>query len=87
MSSLFVDIVIESFTNFFQEVYIKHNKNQTYDIQLHRWNSFQKNYANEILEAYYGLHYLGMCPQDPSKYRFEIVNKKLYSIVKLKYNI
>lgn len=87
MSLLFVEIPIENFTDFFKEVFLKHNKNSQYDYYLHRWNSFQKNYANEVLESYYGLHYLGISPQNNLNYKFEIVNKKLYSIVKLKFNI
>ena len=78
MSLLFVEIPIENFTDFFKEAFLKHNKNSQYDYYLHRWNSFQKNYANEVLE---------ISPQNNLNYKFEIVNKKLYSIVKLKFNI
>lgn len=87
MALLFVDIPIENFTDFLKLNYPKHNNNTQYDYHLHTWNSFQKNFANEILESYYGLHYLGICPQNNSNYRFEVVNKKLYTIAKLKFNI
>jgi hypothetical protein len=81
-----VEISIENFNSFFEKEYLNHNKSASYYETFHKMSEFKKSYANQLLENYYGLHYMGIC-NDNGKYRFQIMSRKLYSIAKLKFGI
>jgi hypothetical protein len=83
---IFVEISADNFNSFFEKEYLNHNKNAPYYETFHKMSEFKKNYASQLLENYYGLHYMGFM-QDKNNYKFTIINKKLYSIAKLKYGI
>ena len=87
MRPLIVDVPIEIFTKFFSDICKKHYAIEQYEFRLHRLNSYQKNYANEILESYYGMHYAGISPKNSENYCFSVVDKKLYMAAKLKFGI
>jgi len=83
---IFVEIPLDNFNSFFEKEYLNHNKSASYYETFHKMSEFKKSYANQILENYYGLHYMGLV-QDNNSYKFTVLNKKLYSIAKLKFGI
>lgn len=83
---IFVEVPIDIFNSFFEKEYSNHNKNSPYYEPFHKLSEFKKSYANQLLENYYGLHYMGL-GKDRDSYKFTVVNKKLYSIAKLKFGI
>lgn len=87
MRPFIVEIPIENFTKFFEGIHNNHHNGQQHDYYLHRLNSYQKNYSNQILESYYGLHYMGISQNDKNNYCFSITDKKLYLTSKLKFGI
>jgi hypothetical protein len=83
---VFVEIPSELFNTFFEKEYLNHNQNTFFHTPFHKLSEFKKIYANQLLENYYGIHYVGL-NSESNTYKFTIINKKLYSIAKLKFGI
>lgn len=81
------EIPADAFNLFFEKEYASHNVNSSSFCEpFHKFSEFKKNFANQFLENYYGIHYIGML-KESNNYKFTIVNKRLYTTAKLKFGI
>jgi hypothetical protein len=93
MKDLFIEIDSEKFNNFLVEVFPKHHSNSEGFLhyimhrKMHGLDAFQKNYLNEVLENYYGIHYTGISVKNKDNYTFSVVDKKLCSFLKIKFEL
>lgn len=90
MNETFIEVDSEKFNSFLIEVIPEHHQDAhnfvsylTYR-KLHKLDSFQKEYVNQILENYYGLHYMA---QKNENYILSVTNKKLCAFFKIKYGL
>ena len=86
-----IEISKDKFDDFFRGIYPKHHKVeahfQTQNLsEIHRLSAFEKNYVNQIFELNYGFNYAGLS-SDKSTYHLLLVDKKLFSIARIKYGI
>lgn len=92
MNSTFIQITADKFHEFIIENLPKHQASAqlinelTYQ-RFHSMNSFKKNFINEILNNYYGIHYVGIaCTNDQNIiYKLSVTDKKLCTFFLLKY--
>ena len=88
----FIQISVDKFHQFLFEVLPKHlSSNQLIDeLTFHRFhtlNSFKKNFINEVLNNYYGIHYVGLTNDHNADilYKLQVSDKKLCTFFMLKY--
>jgi hypothetical protein len=82
-----IEISKEKFDDFFREIYPKHHKTENQHIaEIHRLSAFEKNYVNQIFELNYGFNYAGLSI-DKTNYNLLLVDKKLFSVARIKYGI
>lgn len=93
-NSTFIEITSEKFHEFLFEVIKKHITSDTLLTELnfhkfHTLNSFKKDFLNEILNNYYGIHYVGIAGisvREPElRYKLSVTDKKLCTFFLLKY--
>jgi hypothetical protein len=90
MNDTLIEVDSDKFNCFLVEVIPHHHKDADNFVaylkarQLHKLDSFQKAYVNEVLENYYGLHYMA---QNKKNYILSVTNKKLCAFFKLKYGL
>ena len=93
MKETFIEIDCTKFNDFLSKVMPNHHSNcndlLNYLIykKLHGLDVFQKNYINQVLENYYGIHFKGISPRDKEKYFFSVTDKKLCTFFKIQYGI
>ena len=86
-----IEVGSDKFHEFLIEVLPKHHASQSIIDELnfrrfHNINSFKKNFINEILNNYYGMHYVGMSSSiSESSYQLSVINKNLCTFFLLKY--
>jgi hypothetical protein len=93
MSSTFISITADKFHEFLIENLPKHHTSDSLINELsfqkfHSINSFKKDFINEILNNYYGIHYAGISdkPKDePLSYKLTVTDRKLCTFFLLKY--
>jgi hypothetical protein len=89
MNEDLIEVDSEKFNSFLVEIAPEHNFSESFSQyilhrKLHRLDSFQKNYINEILENYYGVHFL---VQKNENYILSVTNRKLCTFFKIKYDL
>lgn len=90
MEETLIEVDSEKFNTFLIESIPEHHKDAGNFIsylsfrKLHRLDSFQKAYVNQILETYYGLHYMA---HKNESYILSVTNKKLCAFFKIKYGL
>ena len=90
MSDTLIEVNSEKFNSFLLEVIPIHHANADSFLsylsykKLHALDSFQKAYVNEVLENYYGIHYMA---QNKENYLLSVTNKKLCAFFKIKYGL
>jgi hypothetical protein len=89
MDDALIEIDSEKFNSFLMEIAPEHNFSDSFlqyisHRRLHRLDSFQKNYINQVLENYYGLHYMA---QNNTNYILSVTNKKLCAFFRIKYGL
>ncbi len=90
MEETLIEVDCEKFNAFLIESMPEHHKDADNFIpylafrKLHKLDSFQKAYVNQILENYYGLHYMA---QKNENYVLSVTNKKLCAFFKIKYGL
>jgi hypothetical protein len=94
MSSTFIEITADKFHEFIIENLPKHQTSESLITELsyqrfHSMTSFKKNFINEILNNYYGIHYVGIVNNSPKDnsltYKLSVTDKKLCTFFLLKY--
>jgi hypothetical protein len=87
----FIEITADKFHEFIIESLPKHHASQSLIDELsyhkfHTMNSFKKNFINEILNNYYGIHYVG-CELGTGNlnYKLSVLDKTLCTYFLLKY--
>ena len=90
--STFITVPIYKFQEFILECLKKHNASQALTDSLiyhrfHQLDSFKKQFINEILNNYYGIHYVGLVPDTHHDllYKLQVTDKKLCTFFLLKY--
>jgi hypothetical protein len=89
--SIFIEVTADKFHEFIMEVMPKHvtSENLISELNFHRFHSlssFKKDFINEIMNNYYGMHYVGMNNSNSEiKYKLTVVDKKLCTFFLLKY--
>jgi hypothetical protein len=82
-----IEISKDKFDDFFREIYPKHHNIESQNVsEIHRLSAFEKNYVNQIFELNYGFNYAGLSI-DKSNYHLLLVDKKLFSVARIKYGI
>lgn len=92
MNSTFIEIGADKFHEFIIENLPKHQASAhlinelTYQ-RFHSMNSFKKNFINEILNNYYGIHYVGIASTNDQNliYKLSVIDRKLCTFFLLKY--
>lgn len=90
MEETLIEVDSEKFNAFLIESILEHHKDADNFVsylaykKLHKLDSFQKAYVNQILENYYGLHYMA---QKNENYILSVTNKKLCAFFKIKYGL
>ena len=93
MNPTFVEISAEKFNEFIIENLPKHNLASTSFIndlayqKFHSLNSFKKDFINEILNNYYGIHYVGIATTNDQNlvYKLSVTDKNLCTFFLLRY--
>lgn len=93
MNSTFIEITSDKFHEFLIENLPKHQTSQSLITELsyqkfHSINSFKKDFINEILNNYYGIHYVGLSDHSkdqPLSYKLSVTDRKLCTFFLLKY--
>lgn len=89
----YIELTSEKFNEFLMEALPKHQISDALTTELtyqkfHNLNSYKKNYINDILNNYYGMHYSGLVSdseQNTLKYKLSVVDKKLCTFFLIKY--
>ncbi len=94
MSSTFIEITADKFHEFIIENLPKHQTSESLLTELtyqrfHSMSSFKKNFINEILNNYYGIHYVGIAGSKAGDnlltYKLSVTDKKLCTFFLLRY--
>ena len=94
-NSTFIEITSDKFHEFLNEVVKKHLSSDFLATELsyhkfHTLNSYKKDFINEILNNYYGIHYVGIAgisAREPElRYKLTVTDKKLCTFFLLKYD-
>lgn len=92
MNSTFIEISADKFHEFIIENLPKHQTsasllNELSYQRFHSMTSFKKNFINEILNNYYGIHYVGIASTNDQNinYKLSVTDKKLCTFFLLKY--
>jgi hypothetical protein len=91
MSPNFIEVPSDKFHEFILDALPKHHSSQSFLEELnyrkfHTMDSFKKNFINEILNNYYGIHFIGSeLTSTNLNYKFTVTNKKLCTFFLLKY--
>jgi len=90
--STFISVPIDKFNEFIVEALTEHKASKSLIDQVayhkfHQLNSFSKQFINEIINNYYGIHYVGLIPdsQHDLIYKLQVIDKKLCTFFLLKY--
>jgi hypothetical protein len=91
--STFINISVDKFHEFILEILPKHvtSQNLIDELGYHRFhtlNSYKKDFINEIMNNYYGMHYVGLvtdAPTESLKYKLTVTDTKLCTFFLLKY--
>jgi hypothetical protein len=92
MNSTFIEIAADKFHEFITENLPKHQTsinlvNEFAYQRFHSMNSYKKDFINEILNTYYGIHYVGIATTNDQslKYKLSVTDKNLCTFFLLKY--
>ena len=90
INSTFIEITADKFHEFIIENLPKHHSSHSLINELsfqkfHVMNSFKKDFINEILNNYYGIHYVGTTDGTTLTYKLSVTDKKLCTYFLLKY--
>ena len=91
MNSKFIQISVDKFNEFILECLPKHHASDSLLNELgfrsfHALDSFKKNFINDILENYYGIHFSGTeTINNNLYYKLLVTDKKLCTFFLLKY--
>jgi hypothetical protein len=94
MNSTFIEVTADKFHEFLIENLPKHQTSNSLINELsyqkfHSMSSFKKNFINEILNNYYGIHYVGIADVSLKNnflsYQLSVTDKKLCTFFLLKY--
>jgi hypothetical protein len=94
MNSTFIEIAADKFHEFLIENLPKHQASANLVSELahqrfHSMSSFKKNFINEILNNYYGIHYVGMAnislKDNFFTYQLSVTDRNLCTFFLLKY--
>lgn len=92
MNSTFIEIAADKFHEFIVENLPKHQASASLANELnyqkfHSLNSFKKNFINEILNTYYGIHYVGIATTNDQNlmYKLSVTDRNLCTFFLLKY--
>lgn len=92
MNSTFIEIAADKFHEFIVENLPKHQAsaqliNELSYQRFHSMTSFKKNFINEILNNYYGIHYVGIAATNDQNliYKLSVTDRKLCTFFLLRY--
>jgi hypothetical protein len=92
MNSTFIEIAADKFQEFIIENLPKHQTSANLVDELsyqkfHSMNSFKKNFINEILNSYYGIHYVGISSKNDQNliYKLSVTDRNLCTFFLLRY--
>jgi hypothetical protein len=90
INSTFIEVTADKFHEFIIENLPKHHTSESLINELsfqkfHSINSFKKDFINEILNNYYGIHYVGTAANETLTYKLSVTDKKLCTFFLLKY--
>jgi hypothetical protein len=90
INSTFIEVSADKFHEFIIENLPKHHTSESLINELsfqkfHAINSFKKDFINEILNNYYGIHYVGTTANATLTYKLSVTDRRLCTFFLLRY--